>query len=313
MKMFRFLSMMVAMLAASGSALAADGYKFAVIPKAMNNQFFDLVRDGCMEQAQKHGSECLYRGPIEHEPATQVQIMRDFITQGVDGIAISVADAGAVMRVIQQARDANIPIITFDGDAPDSARQASVSSDNVQIGVELGKLLLKLRPEGGKYAMISGGPAAVNLQERVAGVRQALKVSGWEEIASGSPTYSDDDAALALQQMHDLKTANPDLGAIIPVAGLPMWVPEAYRNFIDRYRAEFDAGTFSVVAADTLLPQLEALRDGYVNGLIGQRPLEMGAMTFDTLLALKEGGQVEEVAYSALDVITKDNIGDFLQ
>jgi len=141
MKIFRFLSMMVAMLAASGSVLAADGYKFAVIPKAMNNQFFDLVRDGCMEQAQKNGSECLYRGPIEHEPATQVQIMRDFITQGVDGIAISVADAGAVMRVIQQARDANIPIITFDGDAPDSARQASVSSDNVQIGVELGKQL----------------------------------------------------------------------------------------------------------------------------------------------------------------------------
>jgi len=311
MKGMRILWGAVALLALCGSVFAADGYRFALIPKAMNNQFYDLARDGCVQQAQKYGIECLYRGPIEHEPATQVQIMQDFITQAVDGIAIAVADADAVMRIIQQARDAHIPVITFDGDAPDSARQASVSSDNKQIGVELGKLLRQQRPEGGKYAIISGGPAAVNLQERVSGVREALEGSGWEEI-SGSPTYNDDDAALALQQMHDLKVANPDLGAIVSVAGLPMWVPEAYRNFIERYRAEYDAGKFSVVAGDTLKVQIEALRDGYVNGLIGQRPAEMGALVVERLLALKEGREVEEITYSDLDVLTQDNVEDFL-
>ena len=67
---------------------------------------------------------CIYKGPATHEPATEVQIMQDFVTQGVDGIAISVADADSVIGVIKQARDANIPVITFDADAPNSARQA---------------------------------------------------------------------------------------------------------------------------------------------------------------------------------------------
>ena len=40
-----------------GGASAADSYKFAVVPKAMNNPFFDLTRDGCMEEAKKLGHE----------------------------------------------------------------------------------------------------------------------------------------------------------------------------------------------------------------------------------------------------------------
>ena len=50
-------------------------------------------------------------------------------------------------------------------------------------------------------------PAAANLKERVEGVRDALKGSKWTEV-SGSPTYCNDDLALAVQQMQDLKTAN---------------------------------------------------------------------------------------------------------
>ena len=54
---------------------AAEKLKFAVVPKAMNNPFFDIARDGCIKRANELGNvECVYRGPIEHEPATQVQI-----------------------------------------------------------------------------------------------------------------------------------------------------------------------------------------------------------------------------------------------
>ena len=75
---------------------AAEKLQFAVVPKAMNNPFFDIARDGCMKRAKELGNvECVYRGPIEHEPATQVQIIQDLITQRVDGLAISVSDVGA--------------------------------------------------------------------------------------------------------------------------------------------------------------------------------------------------------------------------
>lgn len=256
-------------------AQAETKYRFAVVPKAMNNPFFDVARDGCLKRAKELGNvECIYKGPIEHEPATQAQIIQDFITQKVDGLAISVADVAAMSKSIDAATAAGIPVITFDADAPGSKRLAYIGTNNKDFGLALGKQLLQLKPEGGKYAVVSGGPGAKNLAERVDGVREALKGSKWTEVA-GSPTFCNDDPALAVQQMADLRTATPDLAAIVPVGGWPMFAPEGYKAFVNKNRKDIDAGKLTLVVADTLKMQLELLRDGYSNALTGQRPFEI--------------------------------------
>jgi ribose transport system substrate-binding protein len=295
------------------SPALAETYKFAVVPKAMNNPFFDVARDGCLKRAKELGNvECIYKGPIEHEPATQAQIIQDFITQKVDGLAISVADVASMTKSIEAATAAGIPVITFDADAPGSKRIAYIGTNNKDFGLALGKQLLQLRPEGGKYAMVSGGPGAKNLAERVDGVREALKGSKWVEV-SGSPTFCNDDSALAVQQMTDLRTATPDLAAIVPVGGWPMFAPEGYKAFVNKNKKDIDAGKFTLVVADTLKMQLELLRDGYSNALTGQRPFEMGEKSMDTLLAIKKGQKVPEVIYTGLDLVTKDNVAQLLK
>ena len=311
--MLKRLSLAAVATAALTAPAMAQNLRFAIVPKAMNNPYFDLSRDGCIKRAKELGNvECIYKGPVEHEPASQVQIIQDLISQKVDGIAISVSDAAAAVRVIKSARDAGIPVITFDADAPNSARQAHIGTDNRAMGRALGEELKRLRPDGGKYAMISGGPAAANLKERVEGVRDALKGTKWSEV-SGSPTYCNDDLALAVQQMQDLKTANPDLAAIVPVGGWPMFVPAAYKSFVDKNKAEMESGKFTLVVADTLKVQLELLRDGYANALVGQRPYEMGEKAMDMLLALKKGGKVEDIVYAGIDRVTKDNVAQMLK
>src|SRR4029078_12016437 len=86
------------------SPALAQTYRFAVVPKAMNNSFFYVARDGCLKRAKELGNvECIYKGPIEHEPATQAQIIQDFVTQKVDGLAISVADVAAMTKSIEAA------------------------------------------------------------------------------------------------------------------------------------------------------------------------------------------------------------------
>jgi len=302
----------LSMLLATASR-AADQYRFAIVPKAMNNPFFDLARDGCMAEAKRLGNvECIYIGPVEHEPATQVQIIQDLISQHVDGIAISVSDANAVPKVIQQARDAGIVVLTFDADAPNSARQAYVGTDNKEMGRALGRALTMVRPKPGTYALVSGGPAAENLAERVAGVREILNAAGWKEVP-GSPTFCNDDMALAVQQMADLMTANPNLNAIIPVGGWPMFVPAAYKAFVDANRAKYDHGELSLVVADTLKVQLQLLKEGYANALVGQRPYEMGQKAIDIMLALKQGKPVPVITHSGLDVVTRSNVDQFLK
>jgi ribose transport system substrate-binding protein len=272
-----------------------------------------VARDGCLKRAKELGNvECIYKGPIEHEPATEAQIIQDFITQKVDGMAISVADVAAMTKSIEAATAAGIPVVTFDADAPGSKRLSYIGTNNKDFGLALGKQLLQLRPEGGKYAMISGGPGAKNLAERVDGVREALKGSKWVEV-SGSPTFCNDDSALAVQQMADLRTATPDLAALIPVGGWPMFAPEGYKAFVNKNKKDIDAGKFTLVVADTLKMQLELLRDGYSNALTGQRPFEMGEKSMDILLAIKKGEKVPEIVYTGLDLVTKDNVAQMLK
>jgi ribose transport system substrate-binding protein len=293
-------------------AMAQESYTFAVVPKAMNNPFFDLARDGCEARAAELGNiTCLYIGPVEHEPATQSQIIEDLITQGVDGLAISVADTAAATTVINRAVEAGIAVITFDSDAPGSQRTAYVGTNNYDFGVALGEVLLELKPDGGSYGMISGGAAAPNLAERVDGVRAALEGSDWTEVP-GSPTFSNDDVALAVQQAADLKSANPDIGAIVPVGGWPMFAPDGWRNFVDQFRADVDSQALALVVADTLPVQLELLSEGYAHGLVGQRPYEMGEVAIDTLLAIVNGETVDEIIYTGVDRVTADNVAEFL-
>jgi ribose transport system substrate-binding protein len=303
----------LASISLAGIADAQDKLKFAVVPKAMNNPFFDLTRDGCMAEAAKLGNiECIYQGPVEHEPATQAQIIDDFITQGVDGLAISVADAASATTLIDKAVDAGIAVITFDSDAADSKRVAYVGTNNKDFGVALGEELLKLVPDGGTYGMISGGAAAPNLAERVDGVREALKGSKWTEVP-GSPTFSNDDVTLAVQQAGDLLTANAGLGAIVPVGGWPLFAPDGWKNFVDPVKADVDSKKLALVAADTLPAELQLLKDGYVHVLVGQRPYEMGEVAMRTLLAIKNGEKVDEIIYTGLDRVTAANVGDFLK
>ena len=311
MKRVVFAALVATVLAAPAGA--ADKLKFAVVPKAMNNPFFDIARDGCMKRAAELGNvECVYRGPIEHEPATQVQIIQDLITQRVDGLAISVSDVGAATGVIKAARDAGIPVITFDADAPGSAREAYIGTNNKDFGRALGEMLLKAQPTAGLYGMVSGGPAAANLNERLEGVREVVGKAGWKEV-SGSPTFCNDDPALAVQQLNDLTTAHADLNAAIPVGGWPLFAPEGYRNWVDSNADRFKSGKLVAVAADTLPAELQLLKAGYVAALVGQRPFEMGVKAMDTLLALHGGKPVPQIVYTGVDRVTRDNVGDFLK
>jgi len=295
------------------AAPAADTLRFAVVPKAMNNPFFDLARDGCVKRAKELGNvECIYRGPVEHEPASQVQIVQDLITQGIDGLALSVSDADVAVNVIKQARDAGIAVITFDADAPKSARQAYVGTDNTEMGRELGRQLVQRQPKPGTYITQSGGPAAENLNERLKGLGEVLTKAGWK-IAPGSPSYCNDDAALANQQLSDQLTANPNADAVVPVGGWALFAPEAYKGFVNANRARYDGGKLSLIMPDTLRVEVELLQQGYAQVLVGQRPSEMGEKAMDMLLALKKGQAVAPVTYVGLDVVTKANAAQFLK
>ena len=135
---------------------AAD-YTFALVPKNMNNPFFDLARDGCKKAEKELGGsvECVYIGPGEHGGGEeQIQVVQDLITRKVDGIAVAPSNAPAMAKALKRAKEAGIPVITWDSDLLDkdkAMRTTYVGTKNYDIGVNLAKITMKLKPEGGYY------------------------------------------------------------------------------------------------------------------------------------------------------------------
>ena len=154
-------------------AVSAQGYKFALVPKAMNNPFFDLARDGCYKaQDELADVECEYIGPGEHTELEQIQIVQDLISQGIDGIAVAPSNAPAMAKALKAAHDAGIPVMTWDSDLlPEDKelRTTYVGTYNYDIGKNLAELVMARHPNGGTICLQTGGAAAANHNERLKG------------------------------------------------------------------------------------------------------------------------------------------------
>src|SRR3954452_21157394 len=109
----------VGIAAGGGAAQAAVKYTFALVPKNTNNPSFDQALAGCKKaEKELNGAvEGLYSGPVEHGGGDeQAQIVQDLITKGVDGIAVSPANAAAMAAALKGASAAKIPVLTWDSD-----------------------------------------------------------------------------------------------------------------------------------------------------------------------------------------------------
>ena len=326
----KLLSATVAAAAILGMTQGAEAqpkkYVFALVPKNTNNPFFDQARDGCKKAEKELGGaiECLYIGPGEHGGGEeQVQVVNDLIAKKVDGIAVSPSNAAAMAAALKDAKAAGIPVLTWDSDvlpADKGLRVAYVGTHNYEIGVNLAKLAMKIKPKGGTICIQSGGAAAANHNERMQGIRDTLSgtqskespgdrltgQNGWKEV-DGCPLYTNDDFPLSVQQMEDILGKYPNLDAFIPTGGFPQFVPDAYKNVVDKYKDKIASGALALVVADTLPVQIDLLKAGYSKGQVGQRPFEMGYKAIYFLKDIKDGKAApKDPTYTGLDVCTPE-------
>ena len=317
-----------ALVAVSASTQAADPYTFALVPKNTNNPFFDQALAGCKKaEAELKGAvKCLYIGPGEHGGGDeQAQMVGDLITKKVDGIAVSAANAPAIANALKGAAAAKIPVLTWDSDllpADKGLRAAYVGTHNYDIGANIAKLVMQIKPKGGTICIQSGGAAAANHNERMQGIRDTLSgtksaespgvrltgQNGWTEVA-GCPLYTNDDFPLSVQQMEDILAKYPNLDAFTPTGGFPQFVPDAYEKVASKYKDKIASGALALVVADTLPVQIDLMKKGLSAGQVGQRPFEMGYKAMYFLKDIKDGkAPPADPTYTGLDVCTPKNV-----
>jgi ribose transport system substrate-binding protein len=315
-------------LSALTSVAVADSHKkiFALVPKNMNNPFFDQARDGCKKaEAEANGAfECMYIGPGEHGGGDeQVAIVQDLVAKKVHGIGVAPSNAAAMAVALQAAKEAGIPVITWDSDTlaeNKDLRVAYIGTHNYEIGVNLAKRAMEVKPSGGTVCIQSGGAAAANHNERMQGIRDTLSgtksaaspgdpltgQNGWTEI-EGCPLYTDDNFALSVQQFEDIMAKNPNLDAFLPTGGFPQFVPDANRAAVAKYKDQIASKKLALIVADTLPVQIDQMKEGLSLGQVGQRPFEMGYKVMQAFNQMATGGAAPaDPTYTGLDVCTPE-------
>lgn len=296
----------VTLAALAGSSAFAQDVTIAVVPKVAV-PFFDDCNTGAQEAADRLGVSYQWVVPQNTQGATQVKIMEDLIARNVTGIAISVNEPKSVEGVIQQAIDAGIKVVTFDSDSAESARSLYIGTINTEAGVTMGNSMAEALGGTGKVAIVTGQLGASNLNERIDGVKKALEA--YPEIEIVAIEGTEDDLAKAVSVTEALLRANPDLSGIFgmsQVGGPAVAKVLAQKEFADR------KGALQVFAFDDLPDTVQGVKDGFINGIMVQRPVTMGRLAVESLVAQIKGeaGEIKDID-TGVTVVNADNLDSY--
>jgi ribose transport system substrate-binding protein len=276
--------------------------KFALIPKALDIPVFDYANVGAQRAAKELGDvDVIYRGPDHSDVLKQKETLESFITQKVDGIAISVLDAEGLNSTIDKAVDAGIPVVTWDSDAPASKRFAFWGVDDFKSGQAMGKAAAELLNGKGTVAFITS-LGANNLARRLDGVKDVLK--DYPNIKVVETYDVQEDSVKCAAMIAAGSNRYPDLGAWISVGGWPVFTQNAL--------APVPPNT-KVISFDTNPPAPDLIKAGKAQVLIGQKYFGWGSETVKLLYdAVKGKYPAQKIIDSGVDVVTAKNVDDYI-
>ena len=202
--------------APSGAGGIKSGLKIAVIPKQINQPYFDAAFTGAKKACDEIKATCDQIGPTQATGAAQTQFINQAIQQGYDGIVISAADADSVVPALKKAQQANITVVTYDADVNDtSARSAMITPTTPE---QIGQYQVKWISEaigsgGGEVAILSAAATAANQNAWIGFMKTEL--AKHPELKLVDTVYGNDDTTLSTQKAAALMQAHPDLKGII--------------------------------------------------------------------------------------------------
>ena len=316
------LALAAAALALSTGSALAQKKQLVIVVKGLDNPFFEAIHQGCEKWNKENASspyQCFYTGPAStSDEAGEAQIVADILGKlDTAAIAISPSNAPMIANAIKSSNP-KIPVMTLDADLKkeDSAlRKTYLGTDNYLMGFRLGEYLKKQKPNGGTVCLIEGNAAADNILRRASGTRDSLSgkkgldmlkgEGGWTEIA-GCPVFTNDDGPKGVQAMSDMLTANPKLDAFVIEGGWPLFgAPQPYRQLTDQFKDQIANKQLVIVAADTIGDEVAIAKEGRVEALVGQRPVEMGYKAPSVMIDLINGKKVDDPVFTGLDECTR--------
>ena len=158
---FLLAALLTAPVVAAGSRLM-----IALMPKAKGNAYFLSCKTGADRAARELNVELLFDGPVDTNAAKQNEIVENWITLGVDAIAVSAENKEGLSTALRKAQKAGITVIAFDSDVQPDARSFFVNQATPEgIGQTLMDEAARLMDGEGEFAIITATLTAANQRE----------------------------------------------------------------------------------------------------------------------------------------------------
>jgi len=207
---------------AAGAAArpAANGKRpvIAMMPKAKGDPYFVSCRAGAEEAAKELGVELIWDGPTGLDAARQNEVIENWITRGVDVIAVAVENRAGISTVLRKARQRGIRVLTWDADAEPDARDFFVNQATSEgIGYTLTDEAARLLNNKGEFAILTGALSAANQNEWISFIKKrvAEKHTGLT-LSTIRPT--DDDRDKAFAETQTILRVHPDTKLVMAIS-----------------------------------------------------------------------------------------------
>jgi ribose transport system substrate-binding protein len=296
------------------TASAQDKKKVLIgfVAKSLSNDVFQAAQVGAADAAKELGPkynadvQLEIRTPNDEDATKQAEAIEALARMGAQGIAVSCSEANTVTPSIDKAVGRGVQVMCFDSDAPNSKRFAYYGTDDKSCGERTVDVLAKAMGEKGTIAILAGNQSAPNLQNRVAGAKEALKKYPNMKLNEPGVFYHVETPEKAAEAVQQAQNANPGIQGWAMIGGWPLFTANALK---------WPAGSIKVVAVDALPAQLGYVKDGYVEALLAQDCYGWGTKSVEILLdkIVKNQSPPDVKVIDPLTLVTKENVDSYAE
>ena len=295
--------------ACAGSNDSSGKLTIAVVPKGTTHEFWQSVHAGSVKAAREANAagqviEIIWKGPLrEDDREQQVQTVEGFIPQGVSGIVLAPLDDRALVRPVDEAVRARVPVVVIDSALRSNEITSFVATDNRRGGELAADRIGELLDGRGKVIVLRYAEGSASTTEREEGFIAQLKAKFPNVEIVSSDQYAGatrDTAKRAAENLLNRFGADVQ-GVFTPnesaTAGMLLALEDIGK-----------AGQIKFVGFDASQTFTDAMRAGKLHGFVVQNPFNMGYLGVKTMIAHLRGQPVERRIDTGVQMITPENL-----
>ncbi|MDN4472607.1 substrate-binding domain-containing protein [Demequina zhanjiangensis] len=288
----------------SAAETDASDLTVALVTPESTGEYYGAMYCGAQAAADEFGITLNIQGTPETTVEAEMQVLQSVLATEPDGLSLTVWDNTAFNEIVGEYTDAGHPLVMPDSYLTNDEFLQSVRTDGYQSSYDAALATIEeFGIESGSALVLTDAPGNAFQLARAEGFRDAIIENTDLEMLEFQ--YIGGDAAEASQATSSAIAANGDLALVFSTN---IGAGTGAANGIDTSDSEA-----ILLGYDTSAAQVDSLRNGEYDALVGQSPYLMGYTAISTISEVLLGETAaedvtEQVVWAPWALVTAENV-----